>query len=516
MRISKPRTEVSGETNYLLFNDIQERNAAKEEFKNGEEIKVIDASGDSNIGAGWAIYKYDKENDSFDLLEKEEQPIIPNVIPPDNITIKVVDNKLEAQLPEIPESEKIKADDSSIIDYQFAGADYKVLGVPDSYNPFDERFKILEDFDFKFENYESSGIHKIKIEAENKGQIKVKVNGVIKYLTLHQWTIDFESLRTSESAEVGGHVYFILKGSVTNTETFAPHSSAANLSYLLDQKISYNAASQILFSARIELPGDGQPYDLATLKVWKHWKKALVPAEKRVNYEIPEIPNVIPPDNITIKVVDNKLQAQLPEIPEIPNVIPPDNITIKVVDSKLQAQLPEILESVKPDEKSIYYDANGKLLSFESMYTNQHHFRVFEDFDYQVEIVSESTIRISPRLGNRIVKASKFGNDLHLHLNHVNIIIQQQNRNKWQHWRIVCKLTGTDIETLQPVQLKYYDDKPVSLYPSENYAASVFYLRVFIPESGQINETDVQAYQLHKKYLGTFDELMQNYKQRNP
>ena len=71
MRISKPAKKQQ----YLVFDNIADRDAAKKDFTNGQEIKVTDASGDANIETGWAIYKYDKENVSFDLLEKEEQSI---------------------------------------------------------------------------------------------------------------------------------------------------------------------------------------------------------------------------------------------------------------------------------------------------------------------------------------------------------------------------------------------------------------------------------------------------------
>jgi len=444
MRLSKA-SETAKTQDYLVFETIADRNLAKDTLENGQEIKVLDASGDENIKSGWAIYKYDKQTDIFDLVEKSEQPNIPN---PDGITVEpILDDKLRVvtalenyshlmimedfqmkaeynvyvkqikiypdpypirkmipakmygndrtfgvkninitisgytdliqgktfyaaiysklvqddsnqmnyklglgtfpdlsfldpendvllaiiKLPipsniedtdknslvlhniykkaiapaeqriKIPGIPEIKADDSSIIECTYQGDDNKTFGSPENYNPFDERFKFLEDFDFKFENYQSGGVETIKMTANNPRQIKVNVNGVVKYLTLNFWVVDFQNMRTSAGAKTGDYIYFRLNAGVKNTEVFSPHSSSSNLGYITDAKTTYGSPNQILFSARVKLPDEGQEYDLTTLKVWKHWKKALAPAEERIIIPEPTAPEAVNIDNYTIE-----------------------------------------------------------------------------------------------------------------------------------------------------------------------------------------------------------------------
>ena len=92
MRISKPST--TGEASYEIYENIALRDQASEKMEDGQEVKVLDASGDPNIKKGWAIYKFSKESNLFDLLEKEEKPIIPapTIINTDEFTIFKTEN----------------------------------------------------------------------------------------------------------------------------------------------------------------------------------------------------------------------------------------------------------------------------------------------------------------------------------------------------------------------------------------------------------------------------------------
>ncbi len=77
------------------FENITERNIAKKYLKDGDCIKVIDASEDEQVSSGWAIYRFSIGGETlFDLLEKEEKEGIPTLIPDENTVEKVGSDNL--------------------------------------------------------------------------------------------------------------------------------------------------------------------------------------------------------------------------------------------------------------------------------------------------------------------------------------------------------------------------------------------------------------------------------------
>jgi hypothetical protein len=84
MRLKKGKEE--GEL--LTFGTIALRDAELDTFQDGDLIKVLDASGDARIESGWAIYRYTKEGNIFDIIEQENEEA-----PAAEVKPKALDNK---------------------------------------------------------------------------------------------------------------------------------------------------------------------------------------------------------------------------------------------------------------------------------------------------------------------------------------------------------------------------------------------------------------------------------------
>ena len=69
------------------FDNIAARNLEIESLKDGDSVKVLDASDDPEISSGWAIYRFSKESGVFDLVEQETKDEIPETLEIDNNTI---------------------------------------------------------------------------------------------------------------------------------------------------------------------------------------------------------------------------------------------------------------------------------------------------------------------------------------------------------------------------------------------------------------------------------------------
>jgi hypothetical protein len=79
------------------FDNIPARDLGAESLKDGDSVKVLDASDDPKIQSGWAIYRFCFETKSFDLIEKEEVEKI-EMLEPDYITTTLGAGKYDRSL----------------------------------------------------------------------------------------------------------------------------------------------------------------------------------------------------------------------------------------------------------------------------------------------------------------------------------------------------------------------------------------------------------------------------------
>lgn len=87
MRIKKNNTPEEIIEISKTFDNIAARNLETENLKDGDSVKVLDASDDPAISSGWAIYRFSKESGVFDLVEQETKDKIPETLEIDNNTI---------------------------------------------------------------------------------------------------------------------------------------------------------------------------------------------------------------------------------------------------------------------------------------------------------------------------------------------------------------------------------------------------------------------------------------------
>jgi len=105
-----------------------------------------------------------------------------------------------------------------------------------------------------------------------------------------------------------------------------------------------------IFSLVVRKPYEGQQWRTDSVQLYKWWKQIVLPSESVVSSG-----EAIPPDEVTIKVVDGKLKAMLP------TVLPPDGVTIKIKDGKLVAQMP----TVTPPDNDTIKVINNKLTAIQ-------------------------------------------------------------------------------------------------------------------------------------------------------
>jgi len=249
MRISKPKQTAE----YKIYSSIEERNNASGKFENGQEVKVLDASGDSNIKIGWAIYKYDKESNQFDLLEKEVQPIIPK--------------------PTI-----INTDEFSI----FKNANK--LSVPEAMFACRTNMRILEDFDFDL-SFDGKNMQLTPVGGART--IKIAYDGVIKYLSIMSQKLSFSVF---DNKGKGKRVHWEVDANVSDTDilsTYMVFTTNDLGSPVLVKPKSYDYQIPIM-QVSVFVPANMSAPKAKDFVIHKYWKKALAPAEERII--IPKIP----------------------------------------------------------------------------------------------------------------------------------------------------------------------------------------------------------------------------------
>ena len=597
-----------------IYSNISQRDRYRTSLKDGQVVKVKNASEDPQIISGWAIYKYYKFSDEFNLIAGE------NVV--------------------LPKPE-IKTDNKTIFKASITGTD--VLFSPSLLSPYVENIRILDPIDYRFvagsSNSELKGVFSDGSEWKN---FRVETPDGIKFIRLQAksfyatgfqncagkrvflvaWCRYYDNTddavnSVSFSFKSNGEIKELEQEDRTTTKKLPLFYISAVLPESTRQPIIQDSIrvshlwKQVFYGEKIEIPKPQAPEIKTDNKtIFKYPDQTLiVPDAKKCyrhdifinedfdfdfNYSDPSKIIVFPKGadsggnrliDVTIKGANKKIKLSKLELPvnipagsfgthcnfmviahvvgdiggkkmdygadtgEYPCMISPDNSSTNVdrialfalsVRKPLQGQQWKV-ETVQlykwwkqiilpyspaelpthehdytqPDNTSIVFNLNKKLVAYDALQTNHHSFRVFEDFDFKVIVNNQNSISFRPTGGNRIIKASKFGKDLHLHLNKITWQIQASNRGKWSYRVLVGKLTETNITTLQDLG-SYSSELPPEI-SKENYAAPLAMVRIFLPEEGtDIDEYKIEVYQLHKKYLGTFDELMRNYKERNP
>ncbi|WP_461632025.1 hypothetical protein [Labilibaculum euxinus] len=180
MRISKPST--TGESSYEIYKNIALRDQASEKMEDGQEVKVLDASGDPNIKKGWAIYKFSKESNLFDLLEKEEKPIIPapTIINTDEFTIFKTEN------------------DKLLVPEAMFGARVDI--------------RILEDFDFSL-SYDGKDMQLVPFGGIRT--IPVMYGGTKRFLTISNQRLSFALF---DNRGKGKRVNWVINANISDTD----------------------------------------------------------------------------------------------------------------------------------------------------------------------------------------------------------------------------------------------------------------------------------------------------------
>ncbi|MDE5421753.1 hypothetical protein L3073_06000 [Ancylomarina sp. DW003] len=145
----------------LTFRTIALRDAEIKDFFDGDVIKVLDASTDSDIKSGWAIYRFQESNKSFDLLEQEAKEDAG--LKPDYITT----------------TEGAAKGDRTV----------NTIVSPYNMRPMDESIEILEDFDFTMGVYNrGDGSYITASIAASEGfrcrYIPVNTKAGLKYLQI--------------------------------------------------------------------------------------------------------------------------------------------------------------------------------------------------------------------------------------------------------------------------------------------------------------------------------------------
>eukprot|EP01029_Cantina_marsupialis_P005852 TRINITY_DN163435_c0_g1_i1.p1 TRINITY_DN163435_c0_g1~~TRINITY_DN163435_c0_g1_i1.p1 ORF type:complete len:961 (+),score=102.51 TRINITY_DN163435_c0_g1_i1:16324-19206(+) len=255
----------------LVYPDISTRDMEKAFgiIKDGQVVKVTDASGDPNIEGGWAIYKYYTRTDKFYLLEKENSQ---QSIPSDRRTIEV-DN--EGKL---------------------AALDYGPS--------FDAGMSILEDFDFDL-NLFASGKRGFHFSPQNgRRWIKVQTQEGMKYIGI----VDL-LLTDNWSDNIESYCYLSVVASVRSSiGTQAPaYTLSVGMHYdeipTMEQSSKYHLP---IMGIKVKKPVTTDSYFKASdLTVYKYWRKLLPRTVKGLEktdnmtaYTALDGSMVIVPDNI--------------------------------------------------------------------------------------------------------------------------------------------------------------------------------------------------------------------------
>jgi hypothetical protein len=254
MRISKP--SKGGESKYLIFNTTEQRDAELEnglKLSDGQEIKILDGRGDGYTG--WVIYKYDKENNKFDILETEQQPD------------KVPEFSKEVFAESLP-----------------AGK----LTVLDSVHPLAEGLKILQDFDFDLvANQNRSRSINMHLRGTINNYLDIPIvmpDGSNKFLNVGECYLTADNFTGVAAGEfVHWNVNYDVYDMKQGTKKGGNRSYDAVTGKPADIKQGNLSSNQITVATiRAKMPASGVDFKQEDITVFRHWKKALVPAEERI------------------------------------------------------------------------------------------------------------------------------------------------------------------------------------------------------------------------------------------
>lgn len=318
MRIKKPKQNDK----YILYPTIDKRNQDQKNLVNGQEVKVLDASADPAIESGWAIYKFDKTNDVFDLLEKEHESVyepeyyeFPNLSEAmrlkDTIksgaTIKVLDASGDPKVKQgfafyLIDGEKSGYSGMKLISKEGEIAPDEItifntgnekLSVPDAMIANRTDVRILEDFDFSL-SYD--GTDMILEPIGGTRTIPIMCGNAKKYLTICPYKLSFKIF---DNQGKGKRVNWTIEANISDTD----QTNTAQVFGFVDSgetvivKPKSSDVQLTIMQVSVLVPYSGTPLSKEFF-IHKYWKKALAPAEERM--VIPESEAVII-DNYTIE-----------------------------------------------------------------------------------------------------------------------------------------------------------------------------------------------------------------------
>ncbi len=331
MRIKKPRQNEE----YKIYPTIDQRNQDEKNLVNGQEVKILDASKDPEIESGWAIYKYDKANIVFDLLEKEHESVykpeyyeFPTLSEAmrlkDTIksgaTIKILDASGDPKVKQgfafyLIDGEKSGYSGMKLISKEGEIApdgvtifktDNEKLSVPDAMISNRTDIRILEDFDFSL-TYD--GTDMILEPIGGTRTIPIMCGNTKKFLTICPYKLSFKIF---DNQGKGKRVNWTIEANISDTDqtitTQVIGFVDSGETVIVKPKPSDVQLS--IMQVSVLVPYSGTPL-AKDFFIYKYWKKALAPVEERFIPEI-DIPNV---DNITI--VDRVAGGKLFSIPEL-------------------------------------------------------------------------------------------------------------------------------------------------------------------------------------------------------
>ena len=332
MRISKPKGQTA---DYKLYDTIALRDADKANLINGQEVKVLNASGDPAIKSGWAIYKYDKESDLFDLLEKQESDLadyklyadidersVDAINLKDGQEVKVLDasgdpaiksgwavykySKTSHAFDLIGKQEKdlqIGADEITVISRL---ANTNAFNSPELQSPYQENIRIMQDFDVTAEvdNATKKILLKINGSLTDAVTIPLRTPSGIKYIQMKGVSL---SQGVFDASLRGKPVWFGISGYIRDTaeETissmqYAMFDDGSPIKNTPRDVVKYQVIP--LFQVRFDFPRRSTwAWNNNMLTLVKHWKRILAPAEERIVIPEPTAPEAVEIDNYTIE-----------------------------------------------------------------------------------------------------------------------------------------------------------------------------------------------------------------------
>lgn len=503
MRISKPKGQTA---DYKLYNTIALRDADKENLINGQEVKVLNASGDPAIKSGWAIYKYDKESNLFDLLEKQESDL-PDYKLYANIKKRSADarNLKDGQEVKVLDASDDPAIKSGWAVYKYSktyrsfdligkqekdlqiGADERTVNsklgtlpmfnAPELQNPYHENIRIMQDFDVTAEVDDSTKKILLKINGSLTENVSIPLrtpNGM-KYLKLKGMSLPRALFNTDL---YGKPVYIGISAHIRDTD--GETISGMQYTVFPDGSPIKNVPGDVvadtvfpLLQIRFDIPLQSfGAWNNNMLTVIRHWKRILAPAEERII---------------------------IPAISETTEVLTDDYTIYKaVVSEKLRMLVPE------------------------GFVTHPSNFRILEDFNYSIEEGNQGNAFIFRLEGaDRTVKLIHNGLTRYMSIASESVLFNLYGgggKGRYVHAEITATISD-DPNTIYPMGTAYNSSGEVLISKpiADPDNITIMQARIYIPNNGESwDDGKCHIWKYWKKALAPFDELFLNYKQRNP